>query len=212
MQLNFDALSVKPADGIEKLPLDWYPVAVTKVEPHDDKKAIVLTLTVQAGHPFSGSFHNYRLGVYSDNQMEYKIAWEKLSAICHVTGVLQLNDSAQLVGIPFMAEIGPQKKAPEYNDVLKVRDMQGRSPSEIAKGAVPKPAVSAPQFAQQAPQAPPVPAVAPNQQWGGPPAPPTAPAFVAPQVGYPQQPTAPVAAPAWGAPPPQTNSNPGWAK
>jgi hypothetical protein len=180
MQLQFNAAQVAPESTPEALPLDWYPVTITDAEQKPTKDGtsqfLQLTLKVSPGHPFAGREQFDNLNLWNQNATAVEIAWKRLSAICHVTGQINLQDTRQLVGIPFQAKIGPQKTNPQYSEVKAVKDAQGNDPGK--QGAVAAPVAPAP-VQVQAP-------AAPVQAW----APPAA------QVAYPAQaPAAP-----WGAP------------
>jgi len=68
------------------------------------------------------------LNLYNVNPEAARIAHDQLSAICHVTGVMQITDSQQLHNIPFMVEAVPQKNEPKYTEVKKVYDRDGNEP------------------------------------------------------------------------------------
>jgi hypothetical protein len=182
MQLQFNAAQVQPESTPEALPLDWYPVTVTDAEQKPTKDGtsqfLQLTLKVSPGHPFAGREQFDNLNLWNQNATAVEIAWKRLSAICHVTGQINLQDTRQLVGIPFQAKIGPQKTNPQYSEVKAVKDAQGNDPGK--QGAVAAPVAPAP--VAQAP-------VAPVQAWQAP---------AQPQVAYP---SAPAPAAPWGAPP-----------
>jgi hypothetical protein len=143
-------------------------------------------LKVSPGHPFAGREQFDNLNLWNQNATAVEIAWKRLSAICHVTGQINLQDTRQLVGIPFQAKIGPQKTNPQYSEVKAVKDAQGNDPGK--QGAVAPPVAPAPVAQALA---------APVQAWTPPPA----------QVAYPAQATG---AP-WGAPPVQVQGAPSFA-
>ena len=147
--------------------------------------------------PQTGTVGAYRLNLYHSNQQTVEIAHRQLSAVCHVTGVFMLQDSAQLHNIPFIVEVGPQKNDAQYTEVKKVFDIQGNEPGKAGHGqAAAQPAQAPAGFAPQQPaQQPHQPAAAPA--WGG------------GQPAQQQQPAAPAGnAPAWGGAPQQPAQQP----
>ena len=186
MNFNFDARSVNPDQRPEPLPLDWYPVIITDSEVKETKDQtgmyLSLTLRIIPPHPKANREQQYNLNLKNNNQQTVDIAYRQLSAICHVVGVLQLQDTRQLHNIPFQAKIGPQTNDPSYGEVKAVRDAQGNDPG---KQGAPAP------YAQPAPVAQPAQSV-----WGNT-APLQQPAFGAPLANPTQAPP-----PAWGAPAP----------
>lgn len=222
MNLAFNARTIAPNSGGTKLPPGEYPFVITGDETKDG--AIYFTLTVGQGNQFAGSTFKHRLGLWSQNSDEYRIAWEKLSQLCHVTGVLDLQDTAQLRGIPFYGQIENQKNSDKFTELRRVKDAQGRTPNEIAK-AVGTVAGQAPQAAPTPQHQPPAAQqFVPQVSAPAPIAPPPG-----PQVGYPapssaspfpgvHQVNTPIQSPAgnlapWGAPPSApTSAPPQWAK
>lgn len=187
MQLHFDASTVQPfTTGGVCFPLNRYPVEIIKTEPRlvkgsTDKGMLVLTLkTLQAiGEIPVGTEHEYRLNIQNDNEATVRIAYAQLSSVMHVINRLQIQDTNQLVGGQFLAEIGPQA-APndKYSEIKSVMDFHGNQPGKTGQAAAPP-----------APPAPPAPAQTPAPSF---PPQPSAPAF-------PPAPTQ-TAAPAFGQP------------
>ena len=100
--------------------------------------------------PCAGIQHTDRLNLHNSNPETVRIANEQLSAYCHVTGVYQFQDTAQLHNIPFIVEIGKQKNNPEYTEVKTLFDVNGNDPGKA--GAGPQVQQSAPQPQQGPPQ------------------------------------------------------------
>jgi hypothetical protein len=194
MQFNFDASAIEPA-SFTTIPLGDYKVVIRSSEAKEtankDGGYLQFVLEIIDG-PLRGTTVFYNLNVHNSNQKTVEIAYRQLSALCHVTGVIRLQDTQQLQGIPFIATIGPQKDAPQYNEVKTVKDINGNAPGK--------------QGQQQQPQQPAAPAW--NNQPPQQPQPTAAPAWGAPQPasggwGGPAPAAAPpAAAPAWGAPAP----------
>ncbi len=203
----FNAQQYDPTQGVGGLPIGKHPVVVdsSEVKPNKENNGGYLQLNLKIiDGPQTGTVGAYRLNLYHSNQQTVEIAHKQLSAVCHVTGVFMLQDSAQLHNIPFIVEVGPQKNDPQYTEVKKVFDINGNEPGKAGQGQAPaQPAAAAPQgFGQQQPQQP------AQQQapaaWGAPQgqqAAPQQPQGNAPALGQApaQQPAqAPAAAPAWG--------------
>ena len=65
---------------------------------------------------------------------------KRLSAVCHVTGKYAFQDTQELHNIPFYVDVEPQKKNPQYQEVVKLYDLNGKSPGDPAG----QPAAAAP--------------------------------------------------------------------
>lgn len=180
----FNAQQYDPTQGAGGLPIGKHAVIIESSEVKATKDNtggyIQLNLKITEG-PQTGSGGAYRLNIYSANAQAVEIANKQLSAVCHVTGVFNVQDSQQLHNIPFMVEVGPQKNKPEYTEVKKVFDAAGNEPGKAAQPAAPAPAAATP----GAPAA-----------WGN-----SAPAPAAEAPATPATPATPANAPAWGAPP-----------
>lgn len=134
----FNAQQYDPTQGVGSLPIGKHPVVVesseVKANKANDGGYLQLNLRIIDG-PQTGTTGAYRLNLYHTNQQTVEIAHRQLSAICHVIGVFQVNDSSQLHGIPFLIEVGPQKNDPQYTEVKKVYDMNGNEPGKAGAGA-----------------------------------------------------------------------------
>lgn len=195
----FNAQQYDPSQSVGGLPVGKHPVVVesseVKANAKNDGGYLQLNLKIIDG-PAAGTTGAYRLNLYHSSQQTVEIAHRQLSAVCHVVGVFNVQDSAQLHNIPFMVEVGLQKgeEAAQkgYTEVKRVFDVHGNEPGKAGQGQAP----AQPQqgFAQQPAQQP---AHAPA--WGQAPAQQPAPAQGAPAWGQaPQQPQQPAQAPAAG--------------
>ena len=182
-QLVFNAATVEPATmGGSSLPLsgsDGWPVVITASEIKQAKSGgnngyLELTLSVIDGE-YRGESGAYRLNLYHSSEKTVEIAYRQLSAVCHVTGAVNMVDTQQLHNLPFRAVVGLQKRNanwkdgdPEYTEVKGVLHSDGSQPGKSKGGSAPGP--SAP---PQAPTQPtPTPTPQPEQQasppaWGG---------------------------------------------
>lgn len=221
--LNFNATAVQPNVAPEPVPSGQYPVIIVGTEEKPTKAGtgsyIEIAMQIQGGE-FNGRKVYDRLNIRNPNQQAVDIAYSTLSAICHVTNRLHIQDTGQLHGVPFIAIVNkvPRDDRPGSfsNEVRGYKDINGNDPGFA--GAVSNPAAQ-PQWAQQqqAPQPngqPPQWAQQP-QQPASPPAPPAPPS--PPAAAQPTPPPPPAAAqpPAWAQQPtaPQTPTNaPPWAQ
>ena len=106
--LNFDARQVEPQKALDPIPAGWYNAKITESEmkPTKDGEGTMLALTLQV---IDGQYANRklfdRLNLQNKNAVAQNIAYQTLSAICHATGVIQVQDSQQLHGIPLMVKV-----------------------------------------------------------------------------------------------------------
>lgn len=206
--MNFDATQIDPrqSKGAICFPLGDYPLEIIGVEAvatKDDKNKgmLVLDLKVLDGE-LRGMIQQDRLNLYGQSETTTRIAYQRLSAYCHVTGRLQLSDANQLIGGRCVCTIGPQE-APndKYSEVKLVKDLAGNVP---VHGQAPAPQntpiqAQAPVQTQQAQQ----PAQAASASpWNNPAAPAQQPTQQQPAQSQPwQQQPAAAAAPAGNKPP-----------
>ena len=202
----FNAQQFDPTQGGGSLPVGRHPVIIesseVKANKANDGGYLQLNLKLIDG-PQQGTTGAYRLNLYHSNPQTAEIAHRQLSAICHVIGVFNVQDSAQLHNIPFIIEVGFQKghepgsnpEAKGYTEVKKVFDINGHEPGKAGQGA---PAPAQPQgqggFGQQQPAQQPA-------AWGQPQQPaaqPQQPAGNAPAWGQQQGGAAPAGGAPWG--------------
>jgi Protein of unknown function (DUF669) len=194
-QQMFNAQTVEPQQPMQPLPTGEYKVIIAESEPTPTKDQtggyLKLTLKVIDGQ-FSGRTLIDRLNLYNSNQQAVEIAYRRLSAYCHVTNQFQLQNSAQLHNIPFIAVVGMSKGDDSYNDIKGVKDINGNAPGKSGGSQA-----AAPQQPQQyaAPQTQPAPG------WGAP---------QQPQQPPPQQPQQGQYAVQNGYPPPSNAPGTGW--
>jgi hypothetical protein len=222
--LHFDARTVAPDQGTpEPIPAGWYKVVMDSSEmvPTKDGVGMRLTLVFKI---IDGQYTNRKifegLNLKNASPVAQEIAYKQLSAICHATGVLVAEDSAQLHNIPLQIKVKLKAATGAYdakNEVAgykHINEVVSNTPAVAPNPFAPPPAIPAaimppPQTAWTPPAAPaPAPVV---QQWTPPAAPqPWAPAPQAappaPQAAW--TPPAPVAPPAPAAAPAPA---PAWA-
>lgn len=213
----FDATQITPNEMIAgSLPPsdeNGWPVVITDsqlVPTRDNPNSgmLVLTLQITEGE-YVGATGAWRLNLYHETSEQARnIAARELSAICHVTGVFQIQESSQLHGKPFRAIVklqdgeGGQKG---YTNIKGCKTLDGLNPGQVAKAG--PPAVAAPPAAAPPTAAPPAaPPVAPP---AAPAAPAAAPPAAAPSPAPAPAPAAPAPAPAAPAP---AGSAPPWQR
>lgn len=164
MQLNFDASTVAPDTGFDTVPAGWYNVAIDDSELKPTKPKIgetqqgaylQLRFNILDGQ-YAGRKLFTRLNVKNSNQQTVEIAYKQLSAICHAVGVMQVQDSQQLHGLPLKVKVKIRKGNDEYedqNEIIAYRnvneqvEMAGATPANPFQGGG---APQAPQFQQPA--------------------------------------------------------------
>ena len=202
----FNAQQYDPTQGGGSLPVGRHPVIIesseVKANKANDGGYLQLNLKLIDG-PQMGTTGVYRLNLYHSNPQTAEIAHRQLSAICHVIGVFNVQDTQQLHNIPFIVEVdfqkGEEARQKGYTEVKRVFDINGNEPGKAGQG---QPAAQPQGFGQQPQQ----PAQQPGA-WGGQQAPAQQPAAApqqpqgAPAWGQPQQPAAAPQQPAaWGQP------------
>lgn len=204
-QMNFDARTVQPDTGMEPVPTAWYNVMADASEkkPTNDGQGEYLEVRYNIlDGQYRGRKLFSRFNTKNNNAQAMDIAYRQLSALCHATGVLVLQDSQQLHGIPLkiraiLKEARTDKDTGKHYEASN--DVRGwKNINEPVDGPEAGPqAQAAPQPAPQAPQG-----------WGAPvPAPQPAPQQAAqpwqqqqPQPGQPPVQGAPAAS--WQPPAP----------
>lgn len=158
VQLNFNATQVQPSGSSAVYDSGIYTVCINesslvetkaKKEGRANKGSMFLfRLRIMDGENQGGSLP-YRVNYENDNATAEEIGAAQLSALCHVTGQLQLQDTQQLHGIPFKVEVAKvernDKPGSFGNEINGVMDINGNQPGQAGSGQAPQ---------QQAPQAP----------------------------------------------------------
>jgi len=221
LQAPFNAQQFDPTQGgsFQQLPVGKHPVVIVaseiKANKNNDGGMVVYQLQVIDG-PAKGAEGPYRINLYSSSDKARSIAESQQAALCYVTGVFMVQDTAQLHNIPFVVDVKEQTLTPEqvekknagetvtpFTQVNKVYDMQGNEPKGGAAQAptpapvptpAPTPAVGG--WGQQQQAQPP--AQSQGAAWGAQPQQPPAPA-PAQSVGTWSQGGAATGKPAWGA-------------
>jgi Protein of unknown function (DUF669) len=167
-QLNFDATKVNPAGDRTPVPKGKYKVVLktTDVKNTESNKGrfIACGATILDG-PVAGKMLFWNINVQHENPVATQIGQEQLSALCYAVGVLQITDTIQLHGRPFVVDVDIQKGDDRYNEIRGYFREDG-SPIQATPAQAANPAPSTPpawaQHAQPAPApAQPAPAAAP---------------------------------------------------
>lgn len=193
---NFDARQVEPAKAPEPIPTGWYngKIIESEMKPTKDKgdgspPGAYLALTIEVvGGQYNGRKVFDRLNLQNNNPLAVEIAYKTLSAICHATGVMQVQDSSQLHGIMLQVRVVQKAAHTEGGQTYDAsNEVKGYKPAEGGVAGGPP--------AGFAPPAP-APAPAPTTPWAAAPAPaPAAAPWAPPAAAAPA-----VAAPPWAAP------------
>lgn len=211
--LNFDASQVAPSVAPEAKPAGWYICMATASEMKPTKDGtgqfLEFVFTILAPQEYAGQKFFDRLNLVNSNPQAVEIAYKTLSAICHATGVIRVQDSGALHNRPLQLKVSLRPAGPgadgvvrdATNEVKGYKAIDGAIPPATPQYA-PPPVTLAPQYAppQYAPP-PAAPAAQPTAQpappqWAPPAAPPAA---AAPSAGaYPPwaQPASQAATPA----------------
>lgn len=206
----FDVRSVAPAssEGGSSLPVGDHPAVIIgsefkQVKDSPNEGYLELTLNVIDG-PNKGATGQWRLNLYNNNPKAVEIAYKQMSAIGHVTGVYNIDDTSALHGKPFIVVVRPQTD-PKYTEVKGVKNLDGSEPGKAGQGPVaaqPQAAAApAPAWGAAAPAQ--APAQPPAQAWAAPAQPQATPVQAGGWNGAPAPVSAPAAAPAqaWGGAP-----------
>lgn len=169
-QLNFDATQVNPDQSFEPIPAGWYNMMIidSEMKPTRDGNGAYLQLTLKViDGQYAGRQVFDRLNIQHQNPVVTEIAYRRLSAYCHATGVLQIQDSQQLHGIPLKARVsvrtdstGQYDPSNEIKAVKPINEETGTTAAPAQQGFQAPPQQAPAQQPQQAPQ----------QQWQQPPA------------------------------------------
>ena len=131
-QLNFDASQVQPNTGTpDPIPSGWYPMVIknSEMKPTKDQQGAYLKLEFEV---IDGEYRGRkvwdRLNLQNKNPVAVEIAYGSLSAICHAAGIIQVQDSQQLHGIPIEVKVRLKEADGNYdasNDVRGYRKLAG---------------------------------------------------------------------------------------
>lgn len=202
-QIQFNAALVDPQGDRTPAPAGNYLVVLkgSKVEVNKGStgKMIACTFEVIDGE-LKGKTIFQNINFLHQNPVAQEIGQSKLSALCHTVGVLQIQDTQQLHGIPLRIQVSVSDDQ-KYNEIDAYQRADGQPlvkgaavPAGGGQQAAPAWATQAPAPQQQAPaNVVPMPQAQPPAAWQQPQAP------VEPQHA-PQPQQAPAATPPWQQP------------
>lgn len=139
---TFDATKYDPTQGFGQMPVGKHPVVISdsevKATQNNDGGMVVFELTIIDG-PAKGQTGPYRLNLYNKSEKAVEIAHRQMSALCHVTGVYNVEDTAALHNIPFVVDVQLQRDkdaaSKGYTEVVRVYDINGNEPGKGNAGA-----------------------------------------------------------------------------
>jgi len=140
MQLNFNAATVEPKASFDVIPSGDYTAMITSSEAKPTKSGtgtiLNLRIDILEGE-FKGRIIFAGLNVFNQNPTAQQIAQAELSAICHATGVMQLNDSSQLHNRPMKIKVGiqPAKDGYDAKNVIKGYSSLSSAPVQVSQTA-----------------------------------------------------------------------------
>lgn len=176
--INFDARAVAPDEGrTGPVPAAWYNFAATelKLEPTSAGTGMKLTGVFQildGAHKGRKVYHNFNMQNPSEKAQE--IGHKQFSALCHACRTLVVQDTNQLLNIPFKARVKVTPGDGQYeakNEITAFKDINDVAATAAMAAAQAAPAalhLAPPAAAPAAPAAPAPAAPAAAQQWQAP--------------------------------------------
>ena len=158
---TFDATTIDPAAGFELFPIGKYVVQIVGSEMRATKDGggqyLWLELDVLEG-PLAGRKLFDRLNLVNASAQTVEIAQRTLSAICHATGRLQVQDSAELHLIPIIADVTVKPPKNGYGESNKVHYLPLERGAGVARPGTAAPAAATTPAQPARPAAPATPA------------------------------------------------------
>lgn len=157
-QINFDANTVAPNSGQpDPVPSDWYKASIdeSEMKPTKDGTGTFLQLryAIIEG-AYKGRKVYARLNLRNQSAQAQEIGFAELSAVCHATGVMQLQDSQQLHNIPVNLKVKLRPADGEYDATNEVKAVKHIS-EQVGNPTTSAPAYQAPASGSPAYTAPP---------------------------------------------------------
>jgi len=167
---TFNAANVAPSAPRDTVPSGEYDVAIVKSvdkETKDKNGAMFFAFDYKIlTGDYAGKIVVDRINYKNANATTVEIAMAQLSAISHVTGVMQWTNTAQLHGKPFKVSVVKEERDDKpgsfSNNVTGYKDSKGNAPGE--QGQVATGDQGASTFAAQAQAVQPDPAQVAQQQ------------------------------------------------
>lgn len=143
-QLNFDATQVAPDLGFETVPAGWYNAMIdeSEMKPTKDGSGAYLQTRFNI---IDGQYANrkiyMRLNLRNTNPVAQEIAYKQLSAIAHAVGVLHVQDSSQLHGLPMKIKVKLRKDTSgqyeDSNEISSIKNINEQVDMGSQAGAAP---------------------------------------------------------------------------
>lgn len=156
-QLNtaFDATGIDPVVAYEVLPAGKYRAQIVESDMRVTRNGmgqfLWLMLDILEG-PHQGRKIFDQLNLVNPNPTTVEIAQRTLSAICHATGKLQVNDSEELHLIPMTIQVTVKPPKDGYGEKNSIRYLV---PDGTAQPTAPQPSAAPAQSAPARPAAAP---------------------------------------------------------
>lgn len=146
-QLNFDATQVSPDMGFDTVPAGWYNALIDESDMKPTKGGDGAYLHVRFNvidGQYAGRKIFTRLNIRNANPVAQEIAYKQLSAIAHAVGVLNIQDSSQLHGIPLKIKVKVKKDTTgqydDQNEINAFKNINEQVDMGTVKGPVTAPA------------------------------------------------------------------------
>lgn len=155
--LNFNAQTVAPSTGqLDAMPKGWYIALIesseTKPTSKGDGSYLELKFKIVQGR-YQNRVVFARLNLNNPNPIASEIAYKDLSAICHATGILSVQDSSQLHNIPMKIRLKIRKGGDDYDDNNEISAFKNVNEQvKLADDEAPAPGVGGAGMPQQMPQ------------------------------------------------------------
>lgn len=138
---GFNAHGIDPSQGVGQLPIGRHLVEVIRTEIKANSANtggyLMFILSIVDG-PNAGLEGPHRFNLYNASEEAKNIAQRQFSAVCHVTGIMEVQDSDQFLGARYFVEVGLQKgeeaKEKGYTEIKKVYDINGNEPGKQGQG------------------------------------------------------------------------------
>lgn len=137
---NFNAAAVEPMAprSYAPLPNGDYEMIITKSDVKPTKAGtgqyLELEMQVVSGE-HSGRRHWERLNVSNPNKQAEDIAKAALASLCMAVGVTDIEDTADLHDIPFIAHVEIDRKEPDRNRIVGYSSGEAAPAAPAAKPA-----------------------------------------------------------------------------
>lgn len=139
----FDATNVAPAEDFSPIPVGEYPMHIVDSEVKPTRAGTghyaELTFEVLDGQ-YKGRRVWVRLNLDNPNPKAVEIAQRELSAICHATGKLQINDTQELHYKPMLCRVDIEQRegyAPS-NVVKSYKALEGAAAGAVGNAPAPQ--------------------------------------------------------------------------